>query len=217
MFRAEVRLFCLQQGVAVMLTESEWNEINTMILDLYTLNDVEIIAKKTLGVLRQLVPFSTGYFLRLDENHKTSIYQDSAASENADFPYFIEVSVKIGEQVIGIFNLFREASLENFSEKDLYILSILKKHLENMMRNSLRLSELQDGADKCFSRAVSAFSLSDREADVLRLIADGRSNGDISEQIHVSVSTVKKHVYNIFNKAGVNSRTQLLNMVYSIH
>lgn len=47
-------------------------------------------------------------------------------------------------------------------------------------------------------------------------IADGRSNNDISEQIHVSLSTVKKHVYNIFNKVGVNSRTQLLNLVFEM-
>ena len=39
---------------------------------------------------------------------------------------------------------------------------------------------------------------------------------EISEQIDVSVSTVKKHIYNIFNKAGVNSRTQLLNLVFSL-
>ena len=58
------------------------------------------------------------------------------------------------------------------------------------------------------------FALSEREADVLRLIADGRSNYEISEQIHVSVSTVKKHIYNIFNKAGVNSRMQLLSLMY---
>jgi len=56
--------------------------------------------------------------------------------------------------------------------------------------------------------------LSKREVEVLEQIMDGKSNADISELLDVSLSTVKKHIYNIFNKVGVNSRTQLLTMVY---
>ena len=93
------------------------------------------------------------------------------------------------------------------------ILVELKK-IENMICDLIDVNEIRADSEAKISQAISAFSLSDREADVLRLIADGRSNNDISEKINVSVSTVKKHVYNIFNKAGVNSRTQLLNMVY---
>ncbi len=66
------------------------------------------------------------------------------------------------------------------------------------------------------SKAAAAFSLSKREAEVLRLVVEGRSNSDIGERLDVSVSTVKKHVYNIFNKAGVYSRTQLLSLVYGM-
>ena len=50
----------------------------------------------------------------------------------------------------------------------------------------------------------------------MRLVVEGRSNSDIGERLDVSVSTVKKHVYNIFNKAGVYSRTQLLSLVYGM-
>lgn len=90
------------------------------------------------------------------------------------------------------------------------------KHIENLLFELIDGNEIQLTNDSCIRNAAASFSLSEREADVLRLIADGRSNSEISEQIQVSVSTVKKHVYNIFNKAGVNSRTQLLNMVYSL-
>jgi DNA-binding NarL/FixJ family response regulator len=50
--------------------------------------------------------------------------------------------------------------------------------------------------------------LSPRELDVLRLIARGRTNRQISEDLLVSVSTVKKHVHQIIRKLGVSDRTQ---------
>lgn len=50
--------------------------------------------------------------------------------------------------------------------------------------------------------------LSDRELDVLRLIADGRSNAEIARQLIISEKTVKGHVSNILGKLHVLDRTQ---------
>jgi len=52
--------------------------------------------------------------------------------------------------------------------------------------------------------------LSERELDVLRLIAAGYSNQDIADHLVISVTTVKKHVNHIFGKLGVESRTQAI-------
>lgn len=52
--------------------------------------------------------------------------------------------------------------------------------------------------------------LSERELEVLRLIASGMSNAEISRTLFVALSTVKKHVNNIYRKLGVNSRTRAL-------
>lgn len=48
--------------------------------------------------------------------------------------------------------------------------------------------------------------LTDRELEVLRLMAEGLSNQEIAERLVISLGTVKFHVGNIFNKLGVNSR-----------
>jgi LuxR family maltose regulon positive regulatory protein len=50
--------------------------------------------------------------------------------------------------------------------------------------------------------------LSDRELEVLGLIAEGLSNRDIAERLYISLSTVKSHTASIYGKLGVHSRTE---------
>ena len=50
--------------------------------------------------------------------------------------------------------------------------------------------------------------LSERELEVLHLLASGASNYEIAEHLVVAVSTVKRHVSNIFSKLAVTNRTQ---------
>ena len=50
-------------------------------------------------------------------------------------------------------------------------------------------------------------SLSEREAQVLRLIASGKTNRHIAEELFISEKTVARHVSNIFDKLGVSNRS----------
>ncbi|MGA6161791.1 response regulator [Amycolatopsis magusensis] len=54
----------------------------------------------------------------------------------------------------------------------------------------------------------SVARLTDRERDVLVLIAEGLSNADIGARVHLSVGTIKDHVSAILTKLKVNSRVQ---------
>ena len=57
----------------------------------------------------------------------------------------------------------------------------------------------------------SAFgALSTRERQVLALMADGLSNTDIAERLHISEKTVRNHASNLFDKLGVWSRAQAI-------
>jgi LuxR family maltose regulon positive regulatory protein len=59
--------------------------------------------------------------------------------------------------------------------------------------------------------------LSARESEILRLIADGHSNQAIADRLVVAVSTIKKHVNNIYGKLDVQSRTQALLRARELH
>lgn len=50
--------------------------------------------------------------------------------------------------------------------------------------------------------------LTPRETDVLRLIAEGKSNAEIAEQLYLSLGTIKGHIRDILDKLSASDRTQ---------
>jgi DNA-binding NarL/FixJ family response regulator len=64
-----------------------------------------------------------------------------------------------------------------------------------------RFSELSRGTP-------SGEGLSERELEILQLMAKGAANKEISAQLSIAQSTVKTHIANIFQKLGVNDRTE---------
>jgi LuxR family maltose regulon positive regulatory protein len=61
-----------------------------------------------------------------------------------------------------------------------------------------------------FSPPPSEEPLSEREREVLRLIAEGLSNQELAARLYLSPHTIKVHTRNIYGKLGVTSRTQAL-------
>jgi DNA-binding NarL/FixJ family response regulator len=56
--------------------------------------------------------------------------------------------------------------------------------------------------------------LTQREAEVLTLIAAGRSNAEIARELFISEATVKTHINNLFAKAGLRDRAQAVTYAY---
>jgi DNA-binding NarL/FixJ family response regulator len=63
---------------------------------------------------------------------------------------------------------------------------------------------------------TSPDSLSGRELEVLRLLADGLSNAEIGQKLFLSVGTVKVHTHNIYAKLGTSSRTQAVAQAHQL-
>jgi DNA-binding NarL/FixJ family response regulator len=59
-----------------------------------------------------------------------------------------------------------------------------------------------------YRRLITTESLTRRELEVLRLIADGYSNSVIAQRLHITMGTVKSHVRNILRKLYATDRTQ---------
>lgn len=75
--------------------------------------------------------------------------------------------------------------------------TVIEPKVANKMLNRLRPKERMPHDD-----------LTEREMEVLMLIAEGMTNQEISEELFIGIKTVKTHVSNILNKLNVQDRTQ---------
>ncbi|HET7430836.1 MAG TPA: AAA family ATPase [Nocardioides sp.] len=64
------------------------------------------------------------------------------------------------------------------------------------------------GATPTSAPAVAAVALTPRESEILALVAEGRTNGEIGRQLFISTKTVSVHVSNILGKLGAAGRTE---------
>lgn len=59
-------------------------------------------------------------------------------------------------------------------------------------------------------RGLISSDLTKRELEILSLIAKGNTNAEIAQELYVSAKTVKNHVYNIYKKLGIKSRSHAI-------
>lgn len=80
----------------------------------------------------------------------------------------------------------------NSEEKNIYIDKLIHSFKANLKQNI----------------AETTAPLKTREIEILKLIQDGASNSEISEELFISINTVKTHILNIYAKLDVHSRTK---------
>jgi predicted ATPase/DNA-binding CsgD family transcriptional regulator len=141
-----------------------------------------------------------------------------------------ELLLQTGQQVRGVelltLALYHPISEQDTKDRAQHLLSQYQVTVEaenqtaaNVDLNTVAtalLAELQIPEGQSLTRPAPGTDwtliepLSEREFDILRLIAEGLSNQQIADQLILSVGTVKWYTSHIFSKLGVQSRTQAL-------
>jgi two-component system, NarL family, response regulator LiaR len=78
-------------------------------------------------------------------------------------------------------------------------MQVMNQDVSQALTRGLRKRQAKDGSE----------DFTEREKEVLLLIAEGKANKDIAEELHISIKTVKTHVSNLLMKCEVEDRTQL--------
>ena len=103
------------------------------------------------------------------------------------------------------------------SASDLLLKSIRQVHDGEIWLDNRMTAEVIDAFKKSAESGQRREKplLSDREKEVVRLVAQGFRNREIGEKLFISEQTVKNHLHNIFDKLGVSDRLELA--LYAIH
>ncbi len=122
---------------------------------------------------------------------------------------FIKMGVRgFLQKSISTANLKR--ALKSISKNEFWI---SRKMNENLISQLIDLSQGVRG----IPNTENVFQLSARELEILQAISSGLTNLEISEKFFISEKTVKAHVYNLYKKMGVKSRTQALKKAMDFH
>ncbi len=122
-------------------------------------------------------------------------------------------SVKSPRSVIAA---FESGSVSAYLEKD-SDLEPLAEAMEAAAKGFSMLSHADAraaAAELGSQGALDRSSLTKRELEIAELIADGLSDSEISETLHLAASTVRNNLTTIYQKVGVESRTLLAGLVW---
>lgn len=157
------------------------------------------------------------------------VYRDSdmispaARESSAIYSHWMEpmgVYYSIGSTVMGSRHLFGSVTLfrgkeeGDFSDLEVRLLQVLNRHLSAHFAFLWPDGPVPQGDASGFDPIADQFGISEREAEIARLVSQGLTNQEIGRTLFISENTVKKHVNSLYRKLGIASRTQLLRMMY---
>jgi len=134
---------------------------------------------------------ATSDFYTRQQWHDTGMYADFLGPAGIETEIKMCLSAPAGRNRRLIF--FRGPG-PDFDGRDRLLLSLLRPHLNECYQELAR-------------RRFAVPALTSRQWQLLHLLASGYSNAEIARQLVVSVSTVRKHLENVFTRLGVTNRT----------
>lgn len=167
-----------------------------------------------LGLNNDIIIKNTNFVYRESDYQKEDKlerrrYLHTFYKEN-QFLYALHIILSFEDKRIGVVNLYRYIGNNDFEYDDLAICNVLKEHLA--LRLSTEVRE-QSGVKYTVSEVVDRFNLTPRETQVLKNMLAGKDNFQISDEMMISIFTIKKHIMNIYRKLEISSRTQLFKKV----
>lgn len=148
---------------------------------------------------------------------KSFVYRDIDVIPNfidAQSQYYLQYVAKYGfkhvlncefayeNKNIGLLTIYRCEGKRDYSNEEIELIKLIIPHVTLSLVNSndVSFTELAGGV----------IVLTKRETEIIALVAEGLSNGEIANRLFISASTVKKHLNNIFQKTGSKNRGQLI-------
>lgn len=147
--------------------------------------------------------FKKNNVLKLTDVVTTEQYEESTYFTDFMLKYgFYDemvITLKHNEEIIGAIGVANKENSHHFTKNDVLRFDYLSKIISSAF---LHCNEEMRP------------TLTSRELEIVGLVRRGYTNSHISQELYISINTVKKHLNNIFQKLGVFNRVELLNKVF---
>ncbi|MDQ5808856.1 MAG: LuxR C-terminal-related transcriptional regulator [Actinomycetota bacterium] len=140
--------------------------------------------------------------------HSLTLYAEVCAELGIEHQVAFTLPAPVGHMLAIVLSRRGE---RDFTDEECELLARARPHLIQAYRNALEHTALlrQIGLAPALPPAdLPAYGLTEREAEVIRRVASGRSNRDIAGELGLSARTVQKHLERAYRKLGVSSRSE---------
>jgi DNA-binding NarL/FixJ family response regulator len=184
-------------------------------------DDVQIIGEASNGVecvkmLTKLKPDILLLDLRMPEKDGLGVLEE-VNFDSLPTRVIVLTAAEDDRDVVRVMRLGARGVVLKQSASDLLLKSIRKVSDGEIWLDNRMTAEVIDAFKKSSESGQRREKplLSDREKEIVQLVAQGFRNREIGEKLFISEQTVKNHLHNIFDKLGVSDRLELA--LYAIH
>jgi two-component system nitrate/nitrite response regulator NarL len=178
-------------------------------------NDITIVGEASNGneCIRMLMKFKPDILLldlRMPDKDGLAVLEE-VNSDSLPTRVIVVTAVEREPDLVRAMRLGARGIVQKQNASDLLVKSIRRVHSGEIWLNNRLTAEVMKAFTKSSdigARQGKAL-LSDREREVVLLIAQGCRNKEIGEKLFISEQTVKNHLHNIFDKLGVSDRLEL--------
>jgi len=184
-------------------------------------DDVQIVGEASNGVectkmLAKLKPDILLLDLRMPEKDGLSVLEE-VNFDTLPTRVIVLTAAEDDRDVVRAMRLGARGVVLKQSASDLLLKSIRKVYDGEIWLDNRMTAEVIDAFKKSSESGQRREKplLSEREKEIVQLVAQGFRNREIGEKLFISEQTVKNHLHNIFDKLGVSDRLELA--LYAIH
>src|SRR5438876_12377834 len=120
----------------------------------------------------------------------------------------VAAPLRVADKILGVLEVFSRDDI-SADEEWVSFLETMADHAAVAVESAEMAIAVRRAEPSRSVRRVSRPELNDREVRILRLLVDGATNREVGEQLHLSHNTIKFHIRQLLQKAGVSNRTEL--------
>lgn len=195
-------------------------EVLTDLINLNSLDnpasEIDSILKRYMEEFSELDSLHWLYNAKRPLAYRTSDYLSDTEFENTSYykEFYEPFNVHHGAQMIfasggnclGLLSFFRAKDQPNFSDTEIFFLDNIKDHMSARLRIE---NQKMASSNLTSTYFMKKFDLTRRECEILDLLLEGKENDEIATELFIAENTLRRHIYNMYTKMGIQNRWQL--------